>query len=88
VAFVAHLPEGARRIDPAAEAERLGRERIASAGCVAPLLDEYHRVTVSGMPQFVRITLTAEQEFPVRGDLGERIAALVREDLEQAAPDD
>ena len=80
---------GVRRIDPAAEAERLGRERtgrerMGPQGCNEGILDEFHRVTVSGMPLFVRITLSAEQSFPVRGDLGERIADLIREDVEDA----
>jgi hypothetical protein len=81
---------GVRRIDPAAEAERLGRQRTErtererpfSQGFDAGVLDEYHLVTVNGTPQFMRITLSAERSFPVRGDLGKRIADLIREDLE------
>jgi hypothetical protein len=79
------LPEGAKRIDPAAEAERLGRERIASSGCAVPLTDEYHLVTVNATPIFVHITLSAERPFPVRADLGQRIAGLIREDLREGA---
>ena len=83
-----HLPEGARRIDPAAEAERLGRERVASSGCTVLLCDEHYLVTANGVAGFVRITLSAEQPVPVRVGLGERIAEMIREDLERQAPDD
>jgi hypothetical protein len=79
---LATLPEGARSIDPAAEARRLGRERLQpSYGTL--LLDEYRDIPVNGTANFVHITLTAEESFPVRADLGERIAALIREDLER-----
>jgi hypothetical protein len=88
VGDVADLPEGARRIDTAAEAERLGRERMASSDCTVLLCSECHLVTVKEMPRFVRITLTAEEGFPVRADLGERIAGLIRDDLERMTPDD
>ena len=82
---MADLPDGARFIDPAAEAERLGRERVASSGCIVVLCDQYHLVTASEMPVFVHITLSAEQSFPVRDDLGKRIADLIREDLRREA---
>jgi hypothetical protein len=82
------LPEGARHIDPAAEAERLGRERIASSGCTVVLTDEWHLVTANEMATFVRITLSAERSFTVRSDLGKRIADLIRADLRQEQADE
>jgi hypothetical protein len=85
---LADLPEGARRIDPAAEAERLTREQLASAGCLVMLCDEHHLITASGMPRFVRITLMTEEAFPARDDLGKRIADLIREDLRRDEADD
>jgi hypothetical protein len=88
VAGLATLPEGARRIDPVAEAERLGRERVASSVCIVPLVDEWHLVTANEMPRFVRITLTTEEVFPVSADLGKRIADLIRADQAPEAADE
>jgi hypothetical protein len=78
------LPEGARHVDPLAEAEHLGRHRRAPE-CGHVLADEFHVVGTDVMAVFVHITLTAEAPLSVRPDLGERIAALVREDLREAA---
>jgi hypothetical protein len=77
------LPEGARRIDPLAEAERLGRHRRPPAACDFVICDGYHLAGSDEMACFVRITLTADRSFPVRPDLGERIADLIRADLER-----
>jgi hypothetical protein len=82
------LPEGARHIDPAAEAERLGRERMAQSGCIVVLCDEWHLVTAKEMPQFIHITLAAEEAFPVSADLGKRIADMIRADLRQESADE
>lgn len=75
------LPDGARHIDPAAEAERLGCERRAPADCSVQIADEYHLVGNNEMASFVHITLRADRPFPVSADLGCRIADLIRDDL-------
>jgi hypothetical protein len=78
------LPEGARHVDPLAEAEYLGRHRRAP-DCGTVLVDEFHAAGTDVLAVFVHITLTAEAPLSVRPDLGERIAGLVREDLREAA---
>ena len=73
------LPEGARAIDPEAEAARLieERNRRASADGWSVICDGIHQA--DGFV-FVRIRVTAEKMPPgrLRSDLGDQLAEVIR----------
>lgn len=73
-----------KTVDPEEEAGRLAEKR---AGRPIPLLDEYHLVTApDGLQQYVHIAVSTERgPFPVRPDLGQRLADLIRADLHREA---
>lgn len=72
------LPEGARAIDPEAEAARLIAERRLANNTGAHLVcDGVH--LADGLV-FVRITVTSDQQPPgqFRSDLGDQLAEVIR----------
>jgi hypothetical protein len=80
--------------DPEAEMQRLAEARKVVPAAVA---DETHQLRHDGKVYFLRVKVMAEPAeapepgsfpwFPVRADLGRRIADLVRADCAEAAGD-
>lgn len=73
------LPEGARAIDPEAEAARLIAERRLANNTGAHLVCDGVHLAGDGFV-FVRITVTSDQQPPgrFRSDLGDQLAEVIR----------